>query len=125
MEEITEDIDNDDDGNKKEMCMISQEALQQTIDDNVVDRVEINSSWDSCEDVLKGGSEPSTPKHSSSSGPAMKDNIRRSFSIDSASWIDNVEASPEYNLSEEAFKKRIEDYIFKVNAKLRSETSLT
>lgn len=64
-------------------------------------------------------SEPSSPQFAT---PSKSNMIKRSLSVDSASFHDNKgsSGSPE-DLSDEAFRKRIEDFIFKMNAQLRSE----
>ncbi|MCO5562690.1 hypothetical protein L7F22_016319 [Adiantum nelumboides] len=74
-----------------------------------------------CEEIIvKAGSEPSSPTFSRS--PAAKNNSRRSMSIDSVSFMGNGEGQSSEQLSEEAFKKIIDDFILKVNSKIRSET---
>ncbi|MCO5597692.1 hypothetical protein L7F22_051773 [Adiantum nelumboides] len=75
-----------------------------------------------CEEIIvKAGSEPSSPTFSTSS--AAKNNTRRSMSIDSVSFVGNGEGQQSSEqLSEEAFKKIIDDFILKMNSKIRSET---
>eukprot|EP00250_Pteridium_aquilinum_P010136 c19173_g2_i1 orf=279-632(-) len=67
---------------------------------------------------MQGSSEPSSPQFATPS----KKSIRRSLSVDSASLHDDQASAPSSeSLSDEAFRKRIDDFISKMNAQLRSE----
>ncbi|KAI5080350.1 hypothetical protein GOP47_0005829 [Adiantum capillus-veneris] len=83
-----------------------------------------SSSLAICQEIVRAGSEPSSP-HFPSSHAHAKSNIRRSMSIDSVSYIDEGEGAASEQLSEEAFKKRIDDFILKMNSKIRSETRVS
>lgn len=114
-------------GDEKQIVLYAspQEALTTEIDPELelVGDDTFTSSSAACEETVKGGySAPTSPQFSC---PTTKNSIRRSVSIDSATFIDNDSnegTAASEQLSEEAFKKRIDDFIFKVNLKIRSET---
>ncbi|KAH7301609.1 hypothetical protein KP509_23G034400 [Ceratopteris richardii] len=73
-----------------------------------------------CRDTARGASEPTSPNFTVTP-PLQKNGSRRSLSMDSSPLADGDGDGSE-QLSEEAFRKKIEDFIFKVNSKIRSET---
>lgn len=100
-------------GDDEEESPISEEDEEPFRKTTKISRLEI-ACLESTYGQTKGGSEPSSPLFAT----PLKNSIRRSLSIDSAS-LKEGEASE----SDEAFRKRIEDFILKVNAQLRSETN--
>ncbi|MCO5594635.1 hypothetical protein L7F22_048668 [Adiantum nelumboides] len=68
----------------------------------------------------KSRSVPSSPHYAT---PPMPNSIKRSLSVDSASFHGKQASSAPSaeSLSDEAFRKRVEDFISKMNAQLRKE----